>query len=294
MKHRAHKKSKGRPHRLLVRAVAASMSEALLQALRAAGVPLQPRELARRVGFEHPEQAEFQSALEALEHEGSVMQNRRGALCLVEHLDLIRGRVQGHADGYGFLLREDGEPDCFIGARQMHKVLHGDRVMALYVEAKQTWKGADFCPDANGTLRLTHGRVRRYQPRDGVVYTPITTLGGVVEKATGLEPFDAPEELIKLWQRRDFGDFAHPELGDVPVAILYDTDTSGGNSGSPILNAKGDVVGVNFDRSFEATINDFQWSVDYSRSIGVDIRYVLWVTQKLMHADAVLEELRAR
>jgi hypothetical protein len=169
-----------------------------------------------------------------------------------------------------------------------------DRLMALYVEAKQTWKGADFCPDANGTLRLTHGRVRRYQPRDGVVYTPITTLGGVVEKATGLEPFDAPEELIKLWQRRDFGDFAHPELGDVPVAILYDTDTSGGNSGSPILNAKGDVVGVNFDRSFEATINDFQWSVDYSRSIGVDIRYVLWVTQKLMHADAVLEELRAR
>jgi ribonuclease R len=130
MKHRVHKKSKGRPHRLLTRAVAASMSEALLQALRAAGVPLQPRELARRVGFEHPEQAEFQSALEALEHEGSVMQNRRGALCLVEHLDLIRGRVQGHPDGYGFLLREDGEPDCFIGARQMHKVLHGDRVMA--------------------------------------------------------------------------------------------------------------------------------------------------------------------
>jgi ribonuclease R len=108
----------------------ANTAERLLAELRSAGVPLQPREAARRLGFGSPAHAEFQQALEDLEHEGSVMQNRRGALCLVDSLDLIRGRVQGHPDGYGFLQRDDGEPDCFIGARQMHKVLHGDRVMA--------------------------------------------------------------------------------------------------------------------------------------------------------------------
>src|SRR5690606_8951293 len=105
-------------------------AEALLQELKAAGVPLQPRDLAQRMGFGNPAHADFQRALEELEHEGSVMQNRRGALCLVDNLDLIRGRVQGHPDGYGFLVRDDGKPDCFVGARQMHKALHGDRVMA--------------------------------------------------------------------------------------------------------------------------------------------------------------------
>jgi ribonuclease R len=108
----------------------ASTAEALLDELKSAGVPLQPRDLARRLGFGHAAHAEFQQALEELEHEGSVMQNRRGALCVVDNLDLIRGRVQGHSEGYGFLVRDDGKPDCFIGSRQMHKVLHGDRVMA--------------------------------------------------------------------------------------------------------------------------------------------------------------------
>ncbi|MPZ42027.1 MAG: ribonuclease R [Betaproteobacteria bacterium] len=107
-----------------------NVAESLLSELRTAAVPLQPRDLARRVGYGNPAHAEFQQALEDLEHEGSVMQNRRGALCLVDNLDLIRGRVQGHRDGYGFLVRDDGKPDCFVGARQMHKVLHGDRVMA--------------------------------------------------------------------------------------------------------------------------------------------------------------------
>ena len=83
----------------------------------------------------------------------------------------------------------------------------------------------------------------------------------------------------------------HPKGGQVVVGILYNLDTTGGNSGSPILNAKGQLVGVNFDRAFSATINDFEWNESYSRSIGVDIRYVLYVMKYVSGADAVLEEL---
>ena len=83
----------------------------------------------------------------------------------------------------------------------------------------------------------------------------------------------------------------HPKLKDIPIAILYDTDTTGGNSGSPILNGKGELVGVNFDRAFEATINDFAWNTEYSRSIGVDIRYVLWITDKVYGAKHLIKEM---
>ena len=114
---------------------------------------------------------------------------------------------------------------------------------------------------------------------------------GVVDKTTGVEPFITPQKILDYHRQQNFGQFAHDKLGDVPVAILYDTDTTGGNSGSPIINAKGQLVGVNFDRAFEATINDFAWNQSYSRSIGVDIRYVLWITGRVYGADHLLEEM---
>jgi len=124
-----------------------------------------------------------------------------------------------------------------------------------------------------------------------VIRTPISTLKGVIEKTTGVEPFVTPEPVLKKYAAKDFGRFVHPRLGQVPVAILYDTDTTGGNSGSPVLNSKGQLVGVNFDRCFEATINDFAWNKDYSRSIGVDIRYVLWITGMVYEANHLLREM---
>jgi hypothetical protein len=163
---------------------------------------------------------------------------------------------------------------------------------AQLIEAKQLWRQTDFIPDANGTLRLTFGRVRGYSPNDAIRYTPITTTAGVYEKSLrGGEDFQTPSKLIDLWQARDFGKFEKPELHDVPVALLYDTDTSNGNSGSPVMNAKGELIGVNFDRAYEATINDYQWSTDYSRSIAVDIRYVLWIVQKFAGAGVLLKEM---
>ncbi|MCB9831039.1 MAG: S46 family peptidase [Planctomycetes bacterium] len=166
-----------------------------------------------------------------------------------------------------------------------------DQLMSLYVDAKQAWRGGDFVPDANSTFRLTYGHIRRYSPRDAVVYLPFTTLGGMLAKATGAEPFDPPAALADLRARRDFGRWLDPQLDDVPLAMLYDCDTTGGNSGSPVMNGKGELVGVNFDRAYEATINDFQWSEDYSRSIGVDVRYVLFIIEKLMGAERVVAEL---
>jgi len=166
-----------------------------------------------------------------------------------------------------------------------------DKLFTKLAEVKKQFLTKDFVPDANSTLRLTFGRIRGYSPADGIYYSPITTISGVYEKTTGQEPFDTPREIINLYKTKDFGKFRHSKLNSVPTCILYDMDTTGGNSGSPVLNARGELVGVNFDRAFEATINDYAWNTHYSRSIVVDIRYVLWVTQKFGGAGYLLEEM---
>ncbi|MEM7561261.1 MAG: S46 family peptidase, partial [Planctomycetota bacterium] len=166
-----------------------------------------------------------------------------------------------------------------------------DQLYGDLVTVKQEFLKQSFVPDANSTLRLTYGHVKGYSPEDAVYKSPITTLGGAVAKATGVTPFDLPQSIIERHAAGDFGQFMHPKLKDVPTGILYDTDTTGGNSGSPILNGEGRLVGVNFDRAFEATINDFAWNESYSRSIGVDIRYALWITGKVFGAKHLLEEM---
>ncbi|MCB2204744.1 S46 family peptidase [bacterium] len=166
------------------------------------------------------------------------------------------------------------------------------RLEAEFIDAKMAWQQKDFIPDANLTLRLTYGYIRGYAPADATYYYPQTTLTGVMEKNTGEEPFNAPERLVELYNTGAYDKaFEDKVLEDVPVGMLYNMDTTGGNSGSPVLNARGELVGVNFDRAYEATVNDYQWSETYSRSIGVDIRYVLFIAKYLGEADFLLREL---
>ncbi|MBL8814524.1 MAG: S46 family peptidase [Planctomyces sp.] len=160
-----------------------------------------------------------------------------------------------------------------------------------FLELKRQYQNSAFIPDANGTLRLTTGHIRGDSPRDGIRRVPVTTVRGVIEKTTGNEPFVTPDIVMQKAKNRDTTGFRHPQLGDVPVAILYDTDTTGGNSGSPVMNSRGELVGLNFDRTFEATINDFAWNPDYSRSIGVDIRYILWITGPVYGSNHLLNEM---
>ncbi len=181
----------------------------------------------------------------------------------------------------------------FQRLRELNKQREGElgQLYGDLISVKQQFLRTQFVPDANATLRLTFGTVRGYSPEDAVYKSPATSLSGVIAKTTGVEPFVTPQQVIDMHGSKDFGDYAHPVLKDIPIAILYDTDTTGGNSGSPILDAQGELVGVNFDRAFEATINDFAWNTNYSRSIGVDIRYVLWITDKVYGARHLIREM---
>jgi hypothetical protein len=167
-----------------------------------------------------------------------------------------------------------------------------NKLMGDYVSIKEKFLKKDFIPDANSTLRLTYGYVRGYSPADANYMAPYTSIKGILEKgASGNPDFAYPNVIKDLWEKKDFGPFAKKELNDVPVAFLYNMDTTGGNSGSPIMNANGELIGVNFDRAYGATINDYAWNENYSRSIGVDIRYVLWVASKIDKADFLLAEM---
>lgn len=169
------------------------------------------------------------------------------------------------------------------------------RLGPVYMQAMLEKAGGLVAPDANSTLRVTFGTVKGVSPQDGIFYLPQTTLQGLVAKAKKGDPeFDAPPALLSAAAKvlaAGKGPFVDPKLGDVPVNFLSDVDTTGGNSGSAVLNGKGKLVGLLFDGTYETIASDLLFDPVNTRSIQVDIRYVLWVASQVSGATRVMEEL---
>ncbi|MEN6310050.1 MAG: S46 family peptidase, partial [Acidobacteriota bacterium] len=167
----------------------------------------------------------------------------------------------------------------------------GADLKMAYEAAILEMKKGTYPPDANGTIRFTYGPVMGYSPKDAVWYLPQTTLKGVIEKDTGKFPFAVPSKIKDLWQAGDFGPYADARLKDVPACFLNTTNVTGGNSGSPTFNAKGEQLGIIFDMTYESVVGDYYIIPELQLSIRVDIRWVLFVTDKFSGATHIVREM---
>jgi hypothetical protein len=152
-------------------------------------------------------------------------------------------------------------------------------------------KDARIFPDANSTLRVTYGKVNGYEPKDATYYGPVTYLDGVMEKyVPGDYEFDVPQKLIDLYNKKDYGRYG--ENGKMPVCFIGTNHTTGGNSGSPAIDAKGNLIGLNFDRVWEGTMSDIHYDPSICRNIMVDMRYVLFIIEKYAGAKHLVDEMK--
>jgi len=166
-----------------------------------------------------------------------------------------------------------------------------NKLQRTYMQAQMdVFKEKKFYPDANGTLRVTYGNVKGYEARDAVTYDSYTYLDGVMEKyKPGDYEFDVPEKLRALYQAKDYGPYA--VNGKLPVCFIAANHTTGGNSGSPALDANGYLIGLNFDRVWEGTMSDINYDPSICRNIMVDIRYVLFIIDKFAGAKHLINEM---
>ena len=169
------------------------------------------------------------------------------------------------------------------------------RLRPAYMQALIAYRksqGRAVYPDANSTLRVSYGKVSALTPRDGVDYRPLTTVAGIVEKNTGVVPFNAPKPLLDAIAKGDFGSTADAELGTQTVDFMTNLDTTGGNSGSPVLDAQGKLIGLNFDSNWEAVSASWMFDPRYKRAIHVDMRYLRWLLAKVYPAPNLLQEMQ--
>ena len=147
-----------------------------------------------------------------------------------------------------------------------------------------------FYADANSTLRVAYGKVQGYSPCDAVYYKHYTTLNGIMEKDNPeIYDYNVPQRLREIYQNQDFGNYT--QNGEIPVCFIATNHTTGGNSGSPVLNAEGHLIGLNFDRAWDGVMSDMQYDAEICRNISVDIRYVLFIIDKLAGASHLIDEM---
>ena len=168
-----------------------------------------------------------------------------------------------------------------------------DSMMRLYMNAQlEMNQGRYLFPDANSTLRVSYGQVDTYEPKDGVKYNYFTTLEGIMEKENpDIYDYVVEDRLKELYKNKEYGPYAD-EDGTLHTCFIASNHTSGGNSGSPVLNSKGQLIGLNFDRNWEGTMSDLDYDPDQCRNITLDIRYCLFIIDKFAHADRLIDEMR--
>lgn len=186
--------------------------------------------------------------------------------------------------------------DTNMSEEKKEKELDGElmKIRPQYMDAIIAYnleQGKPVYADANSSLRVTVGHVKGYSPKDGLVAVPFTRLEGIVQKDTGIDPFDAPKKQLELIKQKQYGDFYMKSIDSVPVNFLSTLDTTGGNSGSPTLNGRAELVGLLFDGVYESIIGGWAFDNEINRSIHVDSRYMLWVMKYLDGADNLLAEM---
>ncbi len=168
-----------------------------------------------------------------------------------------------------------------------------DALQRTYMKAQmEVFPNKRFYPDANSTMRVTYGQVKGYSPKDAVSYDPFTTLDGVMEKyIPGDYEFDVDDNLIRLYNNKDYGRYANEE-GKLPVCFIGTNHTTGGNSGSPAIDAHGNLIGLNFDRAWEGTMSDINYDPSICRNIMVDARFILFIVDKYAGASHLIDEMK--
>jgi len=178
-----------------------------------------------------------------------------------------------------------------LDARNEERSGRGLRVGPRYFTMLRTVREGPVYPDANGTLRFSYAKIGGYSPREGLQAIPQTTLTGQLAKVTGVAPFTLPQRIQDLAEGAADSHWSDPVLGDLPINFLANADTTGGNSGSPVINGRGELVGLNFDRVWENIAGDFGYNPARSRNVIVDVRYLLWLLDRVEDAGGLLDEL---
>lgn len=292
-------------------------------AYRKRNLPFLFKRLAKRIGDIHvPHEVELiGDAIEQLSYTDSLSSDLKDSHSQIVNFLTIDGTLSGsklkdfNNDSFQSLFEEDKDNTCerllddpfvrcaavlwnaYETERDRSKALLSERdaLFAKLLDLQRKYSNDDevIYPDCNGSLRVSAGNVEGYNAADAIVHKPSTTLAGLFDKVTEAqltnsdddEEFVCPEKLYKLLSSNT------EDAKNVPVCLLYSTDTVGGNSGSPVMNADGELVAINFDRQRQGLMNEFKWSKDYSRSIGVDIRYILWLIGKYDGASHLVDEM---
>lgn len=224
-------------------------------------------------------------------YKGSILQDETKRLAL---MDADRKTLEASSDPFLKLAVSLYDDSIKIEKAEKDRAGRFQKVRSSFMQnlvAQRHKEGTVIYPDANSTLRITYGTIQGYKNRKGTPYGPFTKLEEVAAKATGKEPFNAPQKELDLIKKKDYGPYKLDSIGTVPVNFLADLDITGGNSGSATLNSKGELTGLVFDGTIEGVISDWYFDPAYTRSIHLDARYMLWVLDKYDNATRILDEM---